>query len=92
MTANEPLVTWADPPLITKGRYSTRWREVAKQLRARPNEWAMVASAAPPSTASHIRTGKLAAFSPAGHFEATARRGPDLPANRRIVYARYVGP
>ncbi|MFD9374639.1 hypothetical protein ACFWBH_03700 [Streptomyces sp. NPDC059999] len=64
----------------------------ARALRARPGDWALVAERPAIGPASNfayrIRTGKLAAFRPAGAFEAHARSTGDEGAG---VWARYVG-
>ncbi|MEU7576789.1 hypothetical protein AB0B50_04205 [Streptomyces sp. NPDC041068] len=66
--------------------------ETAAALRDRPGEWAHVDTHPNSNRASNqahrIRTGKLAAFRPAGEFEATVRNnGEDVI----YVYARYIG-
>ncbi|MGW0899742.1 hypothetical protein ACWD0G_22640 [Streptomyces goshikiensis] len=64
----------------------------ARALRARPGDWALVAERPAIGPASNlayrIRTGKLAAFRPAGAFEAHSRSTGDHGAG---VWARYVG-
>ncbi|MEU5683635.1 hypothetical protein DEJ48_36885 [Streptomyces venezuelae] len=66
--------------------------ETAAALRDRPGEWAHVDTHPNSNRASNqahrIRTGKLAAFRPAGAFEATIRTDDDEAID---VYARYVG-
>jgi hypothetical protein len=45
------------------------WEQIAEQLRARPNEWALcLRDVASPS--ANIRKGRIKAFQPAGAFEA----------------------
>ncbi|WP_030566008.1 hypothetical protein [Streptomyces aureocirculatus] len=67
--------------------------ETAKVLRDRPTEWAHVDTHPNSNRASNqahrIRTGKLAAFRPAGAFEATIRNDHEETFD---VYARYIGP
>ena len=84
-------LTWEEPPnkLLTRG--STDWLGVAKALKARPNEWAVVAENVSASTGTHIRYGKLKAFEPSGAFEARVS-GTKVSGGGRAskVYARYV--
>jgi hypothetical protein len=72
------------PP--SDARATGAWRDEAAELRDRPGEWAVVATMPSNRAAAmtaNIRLGKLAAFRPAGTFEAT-KRGED-------VWVRYVG-
>ena len=80
-------IEWADPP--TNGRSSQDWAEVAFQLRANPQRWAKVRSAAKsPTTATQIKQGVLSAFRPAGAFESRTARAE---GGRWDIYARFVG-
>lgn len=84
MTTNDaPNIVWQDPP--ADGR--SRWAEVANALRARPGQWALVASGASSSLATQIRSGRRVAFRPARSFEATSRKRPD---GKYDIYARAV--
>ncbi|MEV0445523.1 hypothetical protein AB0I84_08890 [Streptomyces spectabilis] len=78
-------------PLPDK-RHSHETHETAAALRDRPGEWAHVDTHPNSNRASNqahrIRTGKLAAFRPAGAFEATIRNDGEDVIN---VYARYTG-
>ena len=81
-------IKWQAPP-----RSATRavvdWAPIAAALRSRPGEWALVRQNAPHSTdGNSIKTGRLAAFRPAGSFEA---RTHTVGAGRFDVYARFVG-
>ena len=75
-------------------RHSTppKWRFEAIELRTRPRTWAHLCQADTRKQATtwacSIRTGKLAAFHPAGLFDATMRTNPD---GTHHVYARYTG-
>jgi hypothetical protein len=89
-------VTWGKPPAAANGGRSQRegaerHRELAQQLKDNPGEWAHVATKRTAHLAgSHaydIRNANLAAYRPAGSFEAVART---VDAEHR-VYARYVG-
>ena len=70
---------WAELP--KDGRTRTNWPAIAQALRANPGAWAKVEGAE--HVAMSIRRGRLQAFRPVGHFEATLRQGQ--------VFARYVG-
>lgn len=67
----------------------TKHGAVAAKLRRRPGEWAHIGSYSTTLSATaiayQIRNGRLAAYTPAGHYEAVAR----TEGNR--VWARYVG-
>lgn len=74
------ILRWEDPPPPRRGFGDRgRWAEnadlraIADELRANPGRWAVVAEAANPGSATHIRTGHYVAFRPVGHFEATLR-------------------
>lgn len=73
-------------------RRSQESHQTAEALRARPLDWAHVDWHPNINRASNqghrIRTGKLAAFRPAGAFEAQVRSDGEEAAD---VYARYVG-
>jgi len=63
------------------------WTKEAAELRAHPHQWALLTTKSTVTTLDNtiyrIRHGQLAAFRPAGAFEAK-RRGLD-------VWVRYVG-
>lgn len=66
--------------------------KIAAAAKAKPGEWTLVAEYRSSATAHHIvhyvRTGKrLAAYLPAGSFEAESRRSDDGSA----VYVRFIG-
>lgn len=71
-------------------RTLTNHRVIAEACRATPGEWQRVRTYpswhSAISTVSHIRRGFLPAYSPAGAFDAEARRDEDGEA---VVYARY---
>lgn len=73
---------------VTTGRDPNAWQNEAAELKARPGQWARVATKQTTSSAgtlaSRIKEGQIRAFIPAGHFQAVIR-GMD-------VWARYVGP
>lgn len=80
-------VEFGQVPQSTSGKMSERNDAVAAQLRARPREWAKIATyprrGNAYSVAADIRAGTLKSFRPAGTFEAVGRGGD--------VWARYVG-
>jgi hypothetical protein len=82
------IVQWEAPPPRRGGRVHD-WDAIAKELRARPGEWALVAvctnQTTAASTARYIRDGKYKPMS-AG-FDATSRT---VDGEAR-VYARYTG-
>ena len=68
------------------------WADEAATLRERAerdDSWGVLTpNAKSPSFANNIRHGLLAAFQPAGSFEATSRKNED---GTHMIYARYVG-
>ncbi|WP_116211558.1 hypothetical protein [Streptomyces olivoreticuli] len=71
----------------------SQWaHDVADMLRQRTGEWACIADNENPNRASNlahrIRSGQVAAFRPAGVFEARSRTVEDGTA---CVYARHIG-
>lgn len=80
-------IKWEAPEPDGRGRGA--WDDTAEALRSRPGEWALVAEDVSASTAIAIKRARLAAFAPAGSFEAVSRSASN---NRRArIYARYVG-
>ncbi|MFG3509681.1 hypothetical protein ACGF5F_29735 [Streptomyces sp. NPDC047821] len=81
---------WEDPPPSSQRVYR-KHDAIARQLRANPARWAMVAlcrsSGNARSMASNIRVGKTLAYTPAGDFDAVVREVDDEVR----VYARYLG-
>jgi hypothetical protein len=81
---------WENPPVKTSGRKpNADYDALAEVLRANPKEWLLIGENMPVSTGTHINTGRLASFRPAGHFEATIRGNVNGIAQK--VWARYVG-
>lgn len=80
------------PPAKQLGRNASAWLEEAAELKAHKGHWAKLKTFAKSSGAgslsSAIKAGKLAAFKPAGSFEAVSRTNDDGTA---VVFARYVG-
>lgn len=70
------------------------WSDEAKSIRAKSPEWGLFRTFPFPegwgsarSTGRNIRTGRLAAFRPAEHFEAATRRVGDIVE----LWVRYTG-
>jgi hypothetical protein len=63
--------------------------QIAKQLRARPHEWARILRNVNPESCRAIKTGRSAAYRPVGAYEAVLRRNPEH--SKYDVWARYVG-
>lgn len=65
--------------------------QIAAKLRKRPGEWARIgvykSGASMSSTAYHVRHGNVAAYAPAGTFEAVGRTADGVHG----VWARYIG-
>lgn len=91
------VIRWEDPPQAGNSgrkngpRRTEFWRAVAEQLREHPGRWALVCDGErwnyAGGVAGQIINGRITAFRPAGHFEATTRS----TIGDFQVYARYVG-
>lgn len=86
------VIRWEDPPEAdrrgnTLAPAVADWYRIAAQLRARPGDWAAISVADSTNTPSFIRSGRYAAFRPAGAFDAVGRR----VNGTYTVYARFVG-
>lgn len=86
------VIRWEDPPPVSSripGRPTVAdWWTIAAQLRDRPKEWAVVCEGTlSESYPARIRQGIIAAFKPAGSFDAVARNASGV----YLLYARYVG-
>lgn len=78
-------LAWGDPPPPSR----TDWADVARKLRDRPGDWARVGVYAR-TVASHVRSGRISALRPVGHWEA--RTDPTDQPGRAVLWLRYVGP
>ena len=92
-----PRVRFVGPPpqVVTsgpgRGARPKGWHgEVARQLRARPGEWAVIdvygSQASAAGVAYQIRMGGYSAYQPRGAWEAVSR----LVDGENRVYARYL--
>lgn len=79
------IIRWEKPP--PRSRQLIDWREVARLLRSRPGEWAVVYEGKSRQAAngqmSQLRAGKRLPMLPVADFEYECRE--------KTVYARYVG-
>jgi len=91
---------WAEPPNPDQRRFGVIWKEEAEQLKAHPNQWAIIKSwsldtvrarGKASSLASEVRNGKHLAFRPQGAFEAVSRQEEEDGKEVVNVYARYIG-
>lgn len=86
-------VLFEDLPMPSRAAKAPNYRhaEIARILRSKPCEWARIqerTKRVDAATAAYqIRKGMLAAFRPAGAYEAKAR----TIDGRYYVYARYIG-
>lgn len=90
------VLRWEEPPPDRRGMTSgTRspardFAVVARELRERPGEWAVVAEVpyfGGANLATRIRRGSGPWWRPAGSFDATCRHVD----GRAVVYARFLG-
>lgn len=85
-------VTWETPPPPSHGRYD--WEAIAKQLVAKPGEWAKVFDRDHTSLANAIRIHSVKALLRAHGFEVrttnNVRQDPDFGGRRTCtMYLRY---
>jgi hypothetical protein len=77
-------VKFQEPPADRR----SKWPSIFDELRARPNEWALIIESAPNAGAApNIRSGVYAGSS-SGEFEA---RSVSAGQGKFDIYARYVG-
>lgn len=89
--ASVDTVQWKEPPAPPRYKSARHdWKAIADRLRFNPSEWALVAKEVNPSTVTHIRQGRLTAFSPAGSYEASGH-GRTENGQTAELYVRYVG-
>ncbi|WP_030271233.1 hypothetical protein [Streptomyces sp. NRRL B-24484] len=86
MSAGQVVEFLGPPPAA-----ETKHGRIARALRDRPSEWAVVQRSASitraASAAQAIRSAKLGAYEPAGAFQAVAR----TVEGEHRVYARWIG-
>lgn len=80
------IVIWENPPRGNRSKHN--WGEFTRELMAHPGQWGRYPHPLPLSTCGNVMTGKIKAFT--GEWEYTTR-GVD-GSDRRVFYARYVGP
>jgi hypothetical protein len=81
-------IVFQEPP--TDRRSALNYPKIADALRARPGEWALIATSIGASEiAQRIKRGSARGFA-AGEFETTTRKTADGGVGRD-VYVRYVG-
>lgn len=86
----ESSLEWKEPPNPVRYKKSNaNWHEIADMLRARPNEWALVAEDVNPSVVTHIRRGRLKAFAPEGKFDASGQ-GRNERGYTKELYVRFI--
>jgi hypothetical protein len=88
---SEEALEWMEPT-SEEGRRRTNWQKVANQLRQYPGRWARMPGTFSHSVPGFIQAGRMAAFRPAGTFEATMRgSSKDGERGRGRLYLRYIG-
>lgn len=89
MTKTFPIV---DPSRLrsAKDEIEEHWRIVAKAAEKADGQWIDVGIVSGSSYVTRIRRGIMAAFRPAGHFDATSTAVPDGRGVR--LYVRHLGP
>lgn len=88
MTGNETV--WETPETQRLGRPpSANYEKLAADLRANPGAWALVGENLSVSIGSHITSGRIKAFQPAGSFEGAVRGSKNGRAEK--VFARFIG-
>jgi hypothetical protein len=96
MADQAQIIRWEEPPPARTGggrptgSTTSRWTEVAEELRARPGRSAVIAESAGRTNADlcrRINRGLMHPFTPAGSFEATTRQEDGIVT----TYVRYLG-
>lgn len=92
---SETIIAWEEPETRAPRRENRDWTSVAASLRENPNKTAKIAvGEANRQLASSIKSGKIAAFAPAGAFEASSRATKDQAegeAKTFDIFASFVG-
>lgn len=70
---SDAIVWVSQPPPRSRRTLHVKHSEFAAALRDRPGQWALFGTFQSSGVAAQIRDGALAAFRPAGTFEATSR-------------------
>lgn len=77
---------WEDPPARRK-RYD--WEAIARQVQAKPMQWAKVFEGGRTSQVNAIRQGSVAAVHPDLGFEVRTTNNVRVPERRCDLYLRY---
>lgn len=81
---------WETPaPGSVRKQKGSKWDPVARALRARPGQWAVIGRDIPTGILTTINRGQLKCFQPEGAFEAVSRN--HTARWQADVYARFVG-
>lgn len=92
---SETIIAWEEPETRAPRRENRDWTSVAASLRENPEKTAKIAvGEANRQLASSIKSGKIAAFAPAGAFEASSRATKDQAegeAKTFDIFASFVG-
>ena len=80
---------WEKPSAKAGRPPSVNYNKLAEDLKKNPGEWALVGENLSISIGSHITSGRIKAFQPAGEFEGTIRGSKGSRAEK--TFARYVG-
>lgn len=84
------VTKWEAPKRSQAGRPpSADYETLAEDLRKNRGKWALVGENMSVSIGSHISSGRIHAFRPAGAFEGAIRGKNGSRAQK--VFARYVG-
>lgn len=86
-------MAWETP---SPPRSGIDWVEVARTLRARPNEWLRINDRGPTSVVNAVRGQSISAITPvipkggSGGFEVKTRNNTQTPPRVATLYLRYV--
>lgn len=85
-------IVWEEPEPADYGTPQLPHYEIAAELRQHPGQWAKILTSVNLAYGTKINNGRLAAYRPAGSFEAVVRNTrPEGGSSVGDVYARYVG-
>ena len=88
MTEPKSEVVFQNPPPPVHGRYD--WATIAKKVRKKPGDWALVFTNDNVSLATAIRAGNVTALHPNKGFVVRTANGSKGPPRKCDMYLMYV--
>lgn len=88
--AGEAEIKWAEPPPKRNSGYD--WPTIAKKMRRRPGEWALIFQGDKTSIVNALRAGSIRVLSPELGFEYRTANNKAGSPRTCDLYARFVTP